>query len=169
MNGTPSLVNQDSFLMSYKMQNRRVRQSSEAWAELRAMSGLHQVKDSVESLFDLAEENYQRELTGKTPMAISLNRVFLGSPGTGKTTVARLYAKVLVNLGLLSNGSGSYTYLPTYLPTYSSVRLCTEWTPLTTPPSCLEEPVRLPWSVPRRIAGENQGNSDHGRRKGLDH
>ena len=35
---------------------------------------------------------------------MSLNRVFLGSPGTGKTTIVKLYGQVLADLGLLSNG-----------------------------------------------------------------
>ncbi|KAH1912739.1 hypothetical protein KXV48_001106, partial [Aspergillus fumigatus] len=38
------------------------------------------------------------------PVEFTLNRVFLGSPGTGKTTVAKLYGQILVDIGMLSNG-----------------------------------------------------------------
>lgn len=54
------------------------------WNELQGMIGLETVKSSVRSLMDGLLVNHYRDLNGQEPLQISLSRLFLGPPGTGK-------------------------------------------------------------------------------------
>ena len=72
--------------------------------ELMAMTGLDDVKKSVHSLLKLTAKNYESELRGGVTSDVPLHRMFLGNPGTGKTSIAKLYGKILVELGYLTNG-----------------------------------------------------------------
>ncbi|KAJ8061743.1 hypothetical protein OCU04_009540 [Sclerotinia nivalis] len=78
--------------------------NSEAWQELQKLIGLEKVKTSLLTLLELVKTNYQRELEEKPLHQFTLNRLFLGPAGTGKTVVAKLYAKILGEIGVLSKG-----------------------------------------------------------------
>ncbi|WP_411152369.1 right-handed parallel beta-helix repeat-containing protein [Streptomyces sp. A30] len=70
-------------------------------SELEAMVGLGAVKREVTDLVSLLSNARQRLAAGLPAPRISNHLVFIGPPGTGKTTVARLYAQLLHSLGVL--------------------------------------------------------------------
>jgi SpoVK/Ycf46/Vps4 family AAA+-type ATPase len=73
----------------------------DAMAELDAMIGLAPVKEQVRSIAASIEAARRRAVAGVSTEKPMRHFVFLGPPGTGKTTVARVLAKIFYAFGLL--------------------------------------------------------------------
>jgi stage V sporulation protein K len=76
----------------------------ELQAELDALTGLESVKEQVRALVAFLELQARRQEHGLAEVATSQHLVFLGNPGTGKTTIARLLAQMYRAMGLLKRG-----------------------------------------------------------------
>lgn len=72
--------------------------------ELHLLIGLKEVKQDVAELINLLEIQKKRSKQGLRNVEITLHTVFLGPPGTGKTSVARLLSRIFKHLGFLSKG-----------------------------------------------------------------
>ena len=72
--------------------------------ELDAMIGLASVKHQVAELVDLIASSRARIEVGLPAPSMTRHLVFSGAPGTGKTSVARLYGNLLTSMGVLSGG-----------------------------------------------------------------
>jgi hypothetical protein len=87
-----------------KPEEKPAKSLEELLAELDALVGLRRVKAEIRQQTQLLRVARLRTEAGLTAPTLTRHLVFLGNPGTGKTTVARLVAGIYRALGLLSTG-----------------------------------------------------------------
>ena len=76
----------------------------ESMEKINKLIGLKQLKDEINLFITVLNVNSIRESLGKKPIKQSLHSLFLGPPGTGKTTVARILGNIYRSTGILEKG-----------------------------------------------------------------
>ena len=76
----------------------------ELMAQLDSLVGLDDVKKDIKNLMNLVKVRRLRRENGLPIPPMSLHMVFMGNPGTGKTTVARIISGLYAAIGVLEKG-----------------------------------------------------------------
>lgn len=95
----------DDQVCAITRQTRQVKSLEELIEDLNKFVGLASIKEAVKSFIAYLEFLKERKRLGlKSEDSISINAVFLGNPGTGKTTVARMLGDIFYAMGILPSG-----------------------------------------------------------------
>ena len=87
--------------------------------ELKELTGCQEIREQIRQLTTLHQYNLmRRDFNPRAPLhAVNLHAVFHGAPGTGKTTLCRLYASLLYKAGALTSGHVVVASRSTFLGT----------------------------------------------------
>jgi stage V sporulation protein K len=97
----PAAIESDSF---HGKAMPRLGQFAEVMKDLDRMIGLDNVKDLVYEIYALLQVGLFRTEAGLQTSSQVYHMVFKGNPGTGKTSVARIMAKLFQTMGVLTKG-----------------------------------------------------------------
>lgn len=98
------IYNEDEYTLESLLPNKSYGDIIDIQAELDDIVGLDNVKEYILSLKDHYEIQAVRKEMGYKVSTISKHMIFMGNPGTGKTTIARLIGKYLKAIGILKSG-----------------------------------------------------------------